>query len=50
LIASLITKELAGASSHPRAQRLAKLVSVGAVPLAFAFGVSGVSRVMAIIG
>jgi hypothetical protein len=49
LIALLITKELASASDNPRAQRLAKLVNVGVVPLAFAFVTIVVTRVMAIL-
>lgn len=36
LLALLISKELAGASEHPRARRYAKVSSVGVVPLAFA--------------
>lgn len=49
LIALLITKELASASDNPRAQRLAKLVNVGVVPLGFAFVTIVVTRVMAIL-
>lgn len=44
LIAMLITKELAGASENARAKRLAKIVNVGVVPLAFAFLAIVVSR------
>ena len=50
LIALLIAKELAGASDDPRAQRLARLVNVGLVPLGFAFVTIVVTRVMAILG
>ena len=50
LIALLITKELASASDNPRAQRLAKHVNVGVVPLGFAFVTIVVTRVMAILG
>ena len=44
LIAMLITKELAGASENARAKRLAKIVNIGVVPLAFAFFAIVVSR------
>ncbi|MER3478926.1 MAG: hypothetical protein C4327_00160 [Meiothermus sp.] len=36
LLALLISKELAGASEHPRARWYAKVSSVGVVPLVFA--------------
>jgi len=50
LIALLIAKEFASASDNPRAQRLARLVNVGVVPLGFAFVTIVVTRVMAILG
>lgn len=50
LIVLLITKELASASDNPRAQRLARFVNVGVVPLGFAFITIVVTRVMAILG
>lgn len=49
LIALLIVKELAGASDHPRAQRLAAVANIGVLPLLFAFGAIVVSRVIAVL-
>ena len=49
LIALLITKELASASDHPRAQRLSRLVNVGLAPLAMAFTVIVGTKVWAIL-
>ena len=50
LIPLLISKELASASDHPRAQRLARVANVGEVPLAFAFVAIAASKVLAILG
>jgi len=49
LIVLLVTKELASASDNPRAQRLSKVVNVGAVPLMFAFIAIAASKVIAVL-
>lgn len=49
LIALLISKELASASENPRAQRFAKVVNIGVVPLMFAFGAIVVSKVASVL-
>jgi hypothetical protein len=49
LILLLVTKELAGASDTARAQRLSRIVNVGALPLLFAFGAIVVAKVLAVL-
>jgi len=49
LIVLLVSKELASASDHPRAQRLSKVINAGAVPLVFAFIAIAVSKVIAVL-
>jgi uncharacterized membrane protein len=49
LIVLLVSKELAGASDHPRAQRLSRVINVGAMPLMFAFVAIAASKVMAVL-
>lgn len=46
LLALLISKELAGASEHPRARWYAKVSSVGVVPLTFALLGIVVSKIL----
>lgn len=50
LMVLLIVKELAGASDHPRAQRLARAVNVGIAPLVLAFGAIVTARVLVVLG
>ena len=50
LIVLLVSKELASASGSIRAQRFAKVVNVGVVPLMFAFGAIVFSKVAGFLG
>lgn len=50
LITLLISKELASASDNLRAQRFAKVVNIGVVPLMFAFGAVVMSKIVAVLG
>jgi hypothetical protein len=49
LIVLLITKELAGAAEGSRAQRLSRVVDVGAFPLLLTFGAIVISKVLAVL-
>ncbi len=49
LVVLLVSKELAGASENPRAQRFSQAVNVGTVPLLCSFVAITVSKVVAVL-